>query len=220
MAVELVTNGALIRSAHMANYYWKELAKRLVSSHAAPIAAAILREQADRSEATWFAEYSEAKGVLAQCVAADPAGVWRALVPHLSSHEGFSFSVGFPRGLLDQLPVHEVLGWVAEKPNDRASIAARLMSKNLSSDDTLASLLLGAYGDNEEIGGAVFSAYITGSWSGPASAHWLDLANQFEAIAKRTDLPKLREWALQTIARLRQMAEHDAQREEEKGLRR
>ena len=108
LALELVTSGALIRAAHMANYYWQELANRLVERHAGAIVAAILREQADRTKETWFAEYSEAKGVLGRCVAEDPAAAWRALVPHLSTpSEGFSFSVGFPRGLLDRMPSDE-----------------------------------------------------------------------------------------------------------------
>jgi hypothetical protein len=74
----------------MGNYYWKELANRLVPRHASAIAAAILREHADRTEETWFAEHSEAKLVLHKCVEADPAGAWYALAPHLSSvHQGF-----------------------------------------------------------------------------------------------------------------------------------
>ena len=47
-ALELVTAADLIRSSQMTNYYWNEVAKTLVAEHAGEIAAAIVREQADR----------------------------------------------------------------------------------------------------------------------------------------------------------------------------
>ena len=221
MAMELVTSSALIRSAHMANYYWKELANRIVSRHASAVAAAILREQADRTAETWFAEYSEAKGVLQRCVAADPAGVWRALAPHLTSQrDGDSFSIGFPQGLLDRMPSDEVSAWIAEEPEERASVIARLVGKGIATDAALAARVLGAFGANERVASAFFAAYVTGGWNGAASAHWLALAGELDAVAQRTALPKLRNWATDAAERLRRMAERDAQREAEENLRR
>ena len=221
LALELVTDGTLIRSAHMANYYWKELANRIVGRHASAIAAAILREQADRTADTWFAEHSEAKLVLHKCVEIDPAGVWRALAPHLSSpREGYSFSVGFPQGLLDQMPSEDVGAWIAEKPTERASVIARLVSKNMSTDETLSARILGAFGDDEDVASSFFAAYVTGNWTGPASDHWRRLASHVDAVAERTALPRLRNWARDAADRLRRMAERDAEREAEEDLRR
>ncbi len=98
-------------------------------------------------------------------------------------------------------------------------MVARLTSKDVSTDETLASRIIGKYGDNERVANAFFSNYLAGSWWGPASAHWAELAESLEAVAKRTTLPKLHRWAASSARSLRKMAERDQQREEEEDLR-
>ncbi len=97
---------------------------------------------------------------------------------------------------------------------------ARLVSKGMATDDTLAARVLGAFGDDEHVRGAFFAAYVTGNWTGPASDHWRRLASNVEAVAQRTALPKLRDWAEEAAERLRRMADRDAEREAEDDLRR
>lgn len=220
LALELVTASELIRSGHMAGYYWKEVANTIVADHPGEIAAAIFRERADRESGTWFAEQSEAAGELLACVEQDPSGVWQAMQPYLSSPAGaYMFSIGFPRGVLERMPPDDVGAWIAEKPEERAAMVARFTSKNMSTDETLASRIIGAYGDNERVRSAFFSEYVSGSWSGPASAHWDQLADSLEEVAGRTALPKLRRWAADSARYLRRMAERDRQEEEEEELR-
>ena len=101
----------------------------------------------------------------------------------------------------------------------RASIVARLASTNFANDDTLASRIVGAYGDRDDVASAFLSEYVSGGWSGPASAHWVQLATSIEEVATRTKLPKLRRWAADAARGLRQMAERDRQREEEEDIR-
>jgi len=205
----------------MVSYYWKEVAGRLVSQHTRRIAAAILREQADRKSGTWFAEHSEAAAILYECVERDPTGVWEELMPYLSSPAGaYMFSIGFPRGVLERMPAREVADWVAENPDERALMIAHLVSEDLSNDGTLASHLIGLYGDNERVASAFFSEYVSGSWTGPASGHWNQLADGLEEVARRTSLPKLRRWTDDAARSLRHMAGRDQQREEEEDLRR
>ncbi len=72
LALELATASDLIRSGHMTSYYWNEVAKTLVTEHAGEIAAAIIREQVDRGAGAWFAEHSEAAGVLRSAWSQDP----------------------------------------------------------------------------------------------------------------------------------------------------
>ena len=204
----------------MAGYYWKEVAITIVADHPGEIAAAILREQADRESGTWFAEHSEAAGVLLKCVEQDPRGVWQAIQRYLSSPAGgYTFSIGFPRGVLERMPADDIGPWIAEQPKERAAMIARLASKDMSTDATLASRILGEYGDNERVASAFFSEYVSGSWSGPASAHWDQLADSLEEVAGRTALPRLRRWAANSARSLRRMAERDRQREEEEELR-
>jgi hypothetical protein len=205
----------------MTCYYWNEVTSRLVGRYARRIAAAIFREQSDRQSSTWFADHSEAGAVLRQCVKADPVGVWDALMPHLSSSaEGYLFSVGFPRGLLEGMPSDHVGRWISERAEERAPLVARLVTKDLSTDDTMASRILGSFGDNEGVTSAFFSVYVSGAFTGPASAHWTSLADALEEVARRTALPKLRRWAEDSVQSLRRMAEGDLQREEEYELRR
>jgi len=222
IAVQLVTSSDVIRDGEvMTDYYWKELAFRLAPKHAQAIVAAIFREQSDRTSETWFAEYSTAKDVLWNCVELDPAAVWQALIPHISSMvSGFHFAVGFPLGLLDRMPADDVCSWVQENPRERASIVARLVNKSLKNDETLTARILGRFGDDETIGSEFFAAYVSGSWTGPTSEHWGTLAAELERVAQATRLPKLRRWAAESARQLREMQKRDAQREEEEDVRR
>lgn len=221
MALELIAIPSLIRSGHMTSYYWKELALRYVEERPGEIAAAIIREQGDRSAGTWFAEHSEAAHVLHACVEQSPDGVWRSLEPQLSSKAGaYMFSIGFPRGIVERMPSEQVIAWVDADPDERASIVATLASKNFGNDDSLASRIVAAYGDRDDVASAFFSEYVSGSWSGPASTHWEQLATSLEEVAQRTKLPKLRRWATDSGRSLKRMAERDRLREEEEELRR
>ena len=96
---------------------------------------------------------------------------------------------------------------------DRPRIAklAKLASKNLSSDETLAARVLGAYGDKDDVAHAFFSEYVSGSWAGPASARWGQLALNADEVPKRSSLPRLRRWAADTARGLSEMAERDRQ---------
>ena len=118
-----------------------------------------------------------------------------------------------------RMPLEQVVEWVDADPDEHASIIAKLASKNFASDDTLASHIVGTYGDRDDVATAFFSEYVSGGWSGRASTHWEQLAAAIEEVAKRTKLPKLRRWAADTARRLREMAERDRQREEEEDLR-
>lgn len=221
LALEFVTAPELIRSGHMTSYSWKEVATGLVKDHPGQIASAIIREQGNRSAGTWFAEHSEAAQVLHACVEEDPSAVWTAMLPQLKSRgDAYMFSIGFPRGVLERVPAEDVIAWIDENPNERAAMVAKLASKNFSTDETLAARVLGVYGDSEDVANAFFAEYVSGSWSGPASAHWEHLAEAVDAVATRTKLPKLRRWATDAARDLRRMAERDRQREEEEDLRR
>lgn len=220
IAQGLVLRSELVRSSRMTAYYWKAVALRLLPGGAADIAAAFLREQADRSSGNWFVQYSEARTVLSECVSADPVGVWRNLVSYLRSPgEAYAFAIGFPLSLLEGIPVPEVQAWVSAGPKHRAAIIATLAPKNLATDETLASWLLAEYGDDEDVERAFFSSFVSGSWWGSASVHWGQLAVVVDEVATRTALPRLRRWAERAGEQLRGMAERDREREDEEGIR-
>lgn len=215
-ALELVTTPELIRSGQMPGFYWDQVASRLTSRHASQIAAALFREQAKRDSGIWFIEHSETANVLNACIAQDAQGVWEALKPHLEAPgEAILFTIGFPPGVVDRMPASDVAAWISVKPHERASIIAKLASKDLSNDDSLSARLLGQYGDNEEVAEAFLAAHSSDSWWGSASSHYATLANNLDQLASRTSLPKLRLWARDGARSLREIAQAHAQREQE-----
>ena len=117
------------------------------------------------------------------------------------------------------MPSDQVIAWVDGNPDERAPIVAKLASKTIASDDTLASRIVGTYGDRDDVASTFFSEYSTVIWYGPASTHWEELATSIDDIAKNTKLPKLRRWAAMAASSFRQMADRDNHREEEKDLR-
>jgi hypothetical protein len=221
LALQLVQSSELIRSEDMISHYWSKVAQKLVGNYSKEIASAVLREQANRGAGFWFSEHSNAAKVLKECVETNPGSVWEAIRPYLSSKDTAPmFTIGFPKGLLEKMPVEDIESWIAENPDDHASIIARITNKDFSTDETLASRIIGKYGENDHVAGAFFSAFVSGSWYGPASAHWDVLADSLEKVAGQTRLPNLRRWATNSVQSLRRMAERDRQREEEEELRR
>jgi hypothetical protein len=219
-ALALATNRKLIRANQMTSYHWERVSSRLVPKHASSIAAAIFREQADRTRDSWFTEHSEASHVLDQCVHADPSGVWKVFSPHLESPaEPSMFAIGFPLGVVDGLLFEEVKTWMAHSPSERVPIVAQLVGQDLSSDATLAAFILGQYGDDDHVKRAFISMFASGSWVGRASAHWDQIADSIDAVRRRTGLPKLRIWADEASRSFRQMAERDREWEAENALR-
>jgi hypothetical protein len=220
LALKLVTTSDLIRSRQTTRYHWRQVATSIVGDYPGEIAEAIFGEQATRESDIWFAKHSPAKDVLIACAEHNPGRVWQSLQPYISSAaDAFLFGIGFPQGVLERMPQSELWAWIAEDPEERATIVARLANKDMSTDETLTSRLLGEYGDNESVASALYCDYASGTWWGPASTHWDELADKLDAVAARTALSKLRHWASNSARSLRAMAQRDRQREEEDDLR-
>jgi len=216
ISLELVTTSVLIRSNQMTAFYWKKVASTLLPKHAGTIAAAIFREQDDRTSGIWFLEHSEILEVLNVCIERDANAVWEALKPHIGSPSSvLRFTIGFPAGVVDRMPADDVAAWIAEDPEQRASTIARLASKDLTDDQSLSARLLGKYGDNQLVASAFTGAYISGSWWGTASSHYATLAHNLAEVAAKTKLPKLRSWANDSARSLLEMAQASLQREQE-----
>jgi hypothetical protein len=220
LALKLVTNPRLIREMDTVSYYWGKLAEKLLPENAAILAAAVFRAQADRQSGHWFSEFSQSAGkVLREAAAADPSGVWNSLVPYLLGPNAHDFVIGFAPGVMECVPTDLIEDWMVQN-EERAPLLADLIGMNLSSDDTLAARILGKFGDNEKIANAFYARYTTGSWSGEASQHFLELADRLTSVANNTSLPKLRAWAKNSSHSLRLLAQHEAERELEWDLRR
>lgn len=223
-AIELVTSVDLVRGEGVANHYWQGVATALVDDYFEEISAAIFEAHARRETKSWFMERESAVvDVLLACVERDAGRVWKRLQHYLAPPgDAYLFAIGFPSTVMDKLPVDEVLAWVAEVPiakvSERVAPLARISNVGNLSDDTLAARLIGEYGDDPMVADALFSRYVSGSWWGPASAHWSDLAEALTHVADRTALAKLRAWASAAARRISGMAEQEQQREQEQEL--
>jgi hypothetical protein len=98
-------------------FHWSEVAQLLVDDHAAKIAQAIFRTQV-RPE-TWFTDHHGARYVLRDCVKKDPQGVSRELATFLDGENAQRLVVGFPNGLIDELPSQDLLTWAAQDQGRR-----------------------------------------------------------------------------------------------------
>ncbi len=219
LALRLTTSRRVIRSGHMTSYHWKTVATTYAPRFTREIALAIFETHADRATKTWFINHSDAESVLRECIEQKPALVWEVLSPFLSpAEDGQIFAIGLPRDVLEAIPAEMIEAWIDEDPVERAIITSNLVVKDVSTDDTLCSKILGKYGDNKDVSNAFYGQFISGSWAGAASDHWLEIASALERTAKTTKLRRLRKWALSAIASLKEMATRDRQREEEESL--
>ena len=224
-ALELVTAVDLIRRGGMPNHYWQQVATVLVDDYFEEISTAIFEAHASRDKnASWFIDTESAVAeVLLSCVKQDPCRVWKKLRDYLASpDQAYLFAIGFPNKVMDLMPVDDVLAWIAEVPVEkvfeRVAPLARISSLGALTDASLAARLIGEYGDDQMMAEVFLSRYVSGSWWGPASSHWSELARALEDVADRTALSKLREWASATARKINEMAEQEHQREEEQEL--
>lgn len=224
-ALELVTAVDLIRRGGMPNHYWQQVATVLVGDYFEEISAAIFEAHASRDKnASWFIDTESAVAeVLLSCVKQNPCHVWKKLRDYLSAPDQASlFAIGFPNEVMELMPVDDILAWTAEVPAEkvfeRVAPLARMISLGTLTDAGLAARLIGEYGDDQTVAAVFFSRYVSGSWWGPASSRWSELARALEDVAERTALSKLREWASATARKISAMAEQEKQREEEQEL--
>ena len=224
-ALDLVTNVDLIRGGGVANHHWKGVAKLLVDDCFEEISEAIFEAHIRRDKTkSWFMERQSAVvDVLLACAKRGPGQVWKRLQRYLAlPGEAYRFAIGFPSAVMDLMPVDEVLAWVAELPIAKAAerVAPLIRVSNMSSlaDDTLAARLLGKYGDDPVVADSFFSNYVSGSWWGPTSAHWSDLAEALTHVADRTAFAKLRDWASAAARKISGMAEQAQEKEQEQEL--
>jgi len=210
----------LVRIVGHASWEWQQLARRALPHEAQLIARTIFAAQACRADDhRFFIEHSTAAPLLFEAAAANPRGVWDELKPMLSDFgRAVLFVIGFPTGLVDQLPRAVVLDWLMEREQEkRGSILAHLARIDVT-DGSLMSDVLRLAGHLQHVRDTFTSEYASGAWSGPASTHWNHRADELQTSMNNSSSVTAREWARQTIAHLRDMAEREKAREEEQRL--
>jgi hypothetical protein len=234
LALRLACDSANLLADTSPSYHWDRIAKLLAPKHPGKIASTVFEaithtpSSANKIDdgnkpmrARFFLEHSLARTTLDACIRADASAVWTALEPHLADErEAALFSIGFPSGILEAMPRQAVLDWIEAEPSKRGPRIANLTAKICTSDTTLAATLLDRWGTIHRLREQFFSAFISGGWSGDASAHWAQLAIQADELARQTKLLGVKRWAQYAAHELRQMATRDRKREEEERIRR
>ena len=234
LALRLACDPANLLADTSSGYHWDQIAKLLAPKHPGKIASTVFEAIAHTSSSTndnddgnkpmharFFLEHSLASTTLDACIRADANAVWTALEPHLADERGaVLFSIGFPSSILEAMPRQAVLDWIEAEPSKRAPRIANLTAKICAPDTTLAATILDRWGTIHRLREQFFSAFISGGWSGDASAHWVQLAIQADDLAKQTKLLGVKRWAQYAGRELRQMAIRDRKREEEARIRR
>ena len=199
----------------MTEYHWNEIVNLLIDEHAAKIAHAIFRTQV--TPEGWFIDHG-ASDVLRACVKKDPLGVWREPVTFLDGESAQRLVIGFPRGLIDELPRQELLTWAAQDEGRRARLLARVAAQTFEDDTSLVADLVTKFGI-DEVGGTLYGMYVSGSWSGPTSLRYARLAERLESVARLSKREPLRSWAQDAAIGLRAREERERQREAEEDVR-
>jgi hypothetical protein len=212
VAAELVADTQLAR--HERGRAWAEIATRLVPTMARSIARTLFG--AHRLGDSWFLRHSHGAAVMAQCVAHDPQGTWDELRPILEDPDDVRlFIIGFPRGVVEQLPRNALVEWAACEVPHRPCLLARLTTPDFSRDASLAAQLANIYADDTDVSSALFAESMSGVYRGSSADHWTRKADSLQEAASKTQLPGLRRWAMQAAGWFREMAERDRIREEE-----
>lgn len=220
LALDLVCDPELVRASPNHGDHWHRLALLLVPANASRIAGALFAAHDPRTrERGWFLEHETYPAVvLRKCIETDAGAVWSELRPYLDDPSlAAVYTIGLPN-LLDDMPHADVLAWIDADPATRGSLAARIISKNLS-DGSLLLDVLGAYGHVPDVAESVRAEFFSGEWWGDASAHWERVAQSLGPLAARSARPRAARWAKQTIAQLEKAAARERRDEAEARVR-
>lgn len=195
----------------MAEFYWKEIALKLISTYpetGGKIAETVLKFFG--SEKSMFSGFSSEaiSEVLLEITKRTPKEIWQKLTVYLDPAKGnrtfyimqwLSGGIGFRKdiGALELFDIEDIWKWVDEKPEERARLLARFVSPVLfrSPDKMcLARELLARYGDRDDVRNSFSSNYSTESWTGPASSHYLIKKNDLLNFKKEEKDENVIKW--------------------------
>ena len=195
-------------------YHWENLAKRLVKENPYEIAEAVLAEIGRRQssiqgglvEVLQTAWKLTDKGKLFQ----------KALAPWLEMEATAAWWVrrAIERALpLDQVGVEDLARWVSERPELRAPRLAEIIGAPSGRPSDAHAMLLEKFED-QGVGGTLYGAFVSGSWSGPASVRTRGKLEEAKAWLG-DERAVIRRWAKGVVKSLQITLERDVKREEE-----
>lgn len=217
--LSLVIRPDLIRLEHAHAYHWRNAAVMLLSRNLEVICRAIITEHCRRDPEIWQIAYTAAEDVLERSMSIEAHVIWEIIATALQDPDrGSLFPIGFPCQIVSKAPATDVVRWIHGDPEKRASRIAGMLDFDFSSDDTVASRVLAEFGDEVSLFKDFFGYFISGTFWGAPSEHWLSQAAKLRAVAAQTRHRRLRTWAEKAAARLEDMAQGERQWEEEEEI--
>jgi hypothetical protein len=173
----------------MLSHYWLQLSRALIEldRDSQGIVLRCLIDSIANAGVVAASLGPEGDRYLDQLVARNPAEAWRIVSEYikppmdtrgfvvtrwLRGDTGFS---GRNPGPICHIPRDEIWAWIEEDPEARAPYIATMAPKDFTIEawhNGLIREILCRFGHSDKVQSAVFANFFTGSWTGPASAHF------------------------------------------------
>lgn len=191
LQAELWESSRNLGGGTMAEFYWKEIALKLISTYpetSGEIAEIILRFFGSEKGMFSILSSEAISEVLFEIAKRAPKEIWQKLTVYLDPPNGnrtfrimqwLNGGIGFSKkvGILELFDIEDLWKWADEKPEERAKLLAHLVSPVLFHSPNkmcFARELLVRYGDRDDVRDSFSSNYSTESWTGRASSHYLN----------------------------------------------
>ena len=150
----------------------------------------------------------------------NPADIWQIISGHLGppvDSRAFHIAQWLRDGGLDLMPSADVWAWVDANTPTRAPYLASYVPPVLSQlplPVCWAREMLLRYGDREDVRSHLYSNFLTESWSGPESAHYLAKKQWLEEFRTHERDPHVIRWLDNFIDSLNRTVQNARVREE------
>jgi hypothetical protein len=209
-------------SIQMEDYDWTQVAKAFLVEYpgdGVEIAKCLLRSFGEDGTITGRF-HSEAAGVLTIIAKQNPADIWRIISGYIGppvDSRAFHIVQWLRDGGLGLMPSDSVWAWIDADIPVRAPYLARYIPpvlSHLSSPVCWTREMLVRYGDREDVRSHLFSNFMTESWSGPQSDHYLAKKQWLEEFRTHETEPNVIRWLDDFIDLLNRTIENARVREE------
>ena len=190
------------RGFQMEEFDWTQVAKAFLAEYpgdGVEIAKSLLRSFGEDGTITGRF-HSEAADVLAIIAKQNPADIWRIISGYIGppvDSRAFHIVQWLRDGGLDLMPSDSVWAWIDADIPVRAPYLARYLPpvlSHLSSPVCWAREMLVRYGDREDVRSHLYSTFLTESWSGPESGHYLAKKQWLEEFRTDETEPNVIRW--------------------------
>lgn len=195
-------------------YHWEQLAKRLVKENPDEIAEAVLGEIARRQSSI---QHGLVEVLQTAWNLTDKGKLFRKVIApwlEIDTTEAWWVRRAIERVLsLDHVGIENLAHWVSERPDVRAVRLAEIIGAPSGRPSDAHAMLLERFRD-QDVGSRFYGAFISGAWSGLASARTRGKLEEAKAWLD-DNRPVIREWAKNVVKSLEKTLEHDLKAEEE-----